>query len=141
MREEGTWCGAAPSACQGCLALSSAGREAGKAPAAGGNGDVPEHENVCMSHHPGGSRQAWLSALVEMQKKLPANHGKACGLWKWKCVVSVAAADDDGDDDAAELPYHCHGDGPSQSLIAETASHCCHGGGEDAARTAMTFPV
>lgn len=82
MREEGTWCGAAPSACQGCRAPSSAGRAAGRAPAAGGNEGGSEHEDVCRPRHPGRSRQAWPSALVEMQKKLPANRGKARGLWK-----------------------------------------------------------
>ncbi len=138
MKEEGTWCGAAPSACQGCQAPSSAGRAAGRAPAAGGNGGAPEREDVCIPRHPGRSRPAWQSALVEVQKKLPATRGKACGLWKWKCVVSAAAADDDAD---VEPPYHCHGDGPSRSLVAETASRCCHGGGEHAARTVMTFPV
>lgn len=112
---------------------------AGRAPAAGGNGGAPEHEDVYMPRRPGRSRQAWQSALVEMQKKLPANHGKVCGLWK--CVVSAAAAAADDDDAAAEPPYHCHGDGPSRSLVVETASRCCHGGGEHVARTEMTFPV
>jgi len=144
MREEGTCCGAAPSACRGCRAPSSAERVAGRAPAAGGNGGVPEREDACSPRRPGRSRPAWPSALVEMQKKPPANYGKARELWK--CVVSAVADDDDdgdGDDDAAdaEPPYHCHGDGSSWSLGAETASRCCHGGGGDAARTATAFPV
>ena len=97
---------------------------------------MPEHEDVCMPPHPGHSRQAWQSARVEMLKKLSANHGKACGLLRWKCVV--IAADEDAD---AEPPYHCHGDGPSQSLGAEIASRCCRGGGDHVDQTVMTFPV
>lgn len=53
---------------------------AGRAPAAGGNEGGSEHEDACRAHHPGRSRQVWPSALVEMQKKLPANHGKVRGL-------------------------------------------------------------
>lgn len=111
-------------------------RAAGRASGAGGSGGEPERGGVCTPGHPGRSTQAWLSALVETQKKLPACHGKVCGLWK--CAVS---ADDDGGDDDAEPPYHCHDDGPSRSSVAETVSRCCHGGGERAVQTAVTFPV
>lgn len=76
-----------------------------------------------------------------MKRRLPANCGRVCALWKCvaSAVAAAAAADDDGDD-GAELPYHCHGD-PSRSLGAETVSHRCHGGGECAARIVRTFPV
>lgn len=138
MREEGTWCGAAPSACRGCRAPSWAGRAAGRAPAAGGSEGEAGSEDACTPRRPGRGRQAWLFALAEMPKKLRANRGKASGLRSWKCVVSAAA--DDGDADAGP-PCHCRGDDPSRSLGAGTASHCCRGGGERAAQTAATFPV
>lgn len=132
-----TWCGEAPSVCQGCRAPSLAGRVAGRAPAAGGSEGVPENEDEGTPHHPGCGRQAWQFDLVEKQRKLLAGHGKACGLWWRKCVVSAAADDDDAD---AEPLYHCHGDDPSQSLGAETATRCCRGG-EHAAQTVKTFPA
>lgn len=129
MREEGTWCGEAPSACRGCRAPSLVERAAGMVPAAGGNGSVPEREGVCKLRHPGCSMRAWPLALAEMQKKRLANHGKVRGLWKHAVfAVAVAAADDDGDDADAEPPYHCYGDGPSRSLVAETANRRCRGG-------------
>lgn len=100
---------------------------------------APGCEGACTARHSDHSRWAWQSALAVMQKKLLANRGRVCG--SVKDLYVVFAVDADGDDGDVDAPYHCHGDGPSQSLGAETVSCCCHGGGGGADQIAMAFLV
>lgn len=131
-REEETWCGAAPSACQGCRVQSwaerVAGTESAAAAAAGDNEGVLEDEGRPL--HPDHSKRLCSCASVQMWRKLRGALGKVCGLWK--CVVSAAAV--------AASPDR--GGGPNLSSGAETVSCCCHDGGEEnAVQTVMSFPV